>query len=93
MYSSKSFAAFPKLVDGFLEDMLQKGKIVNNELWNEDKMHVPVNIKETEDGYALEIFAPGIRKEAFKIAIEKNVLTIAHESKTDTEEKAEKMNP
>ena len=51
---------------------------------------VPVNIKETEKGYQLEVVAPGFTKEDFKILIEKNLLTISAERKTE-ETKNEKQ--
>jgi HSP20 family protein len=52
---------------------------------------VPVNIKETEEGYKLAIVAPGFQKEDFKIHLEKNLLSISVEKKVDQEEKNEKQ--
>jgi HSP20 family protein len=43
----------------------------------------PVNIVETEDGYQLELIAPGRQKEDFKVTVEKGLLTIAFEQKTE----------
>ena len=54
------------------------------------KQFVPVNVKETEGGYELEVVAPGIAKENFKISLDKNLLTIAAEKKNDAENKSEK---
>jgi HSP20 family protein len=48
---------------------------------------VPVNIHETSDGYHLELLAPGRNKEAFKVAVEKDTLTISFEQKADQENK------
>jgi HSP20 family protein len=36
-----------------------------------------VNISSTEEGYTIDIFTPGFRKEEFSISFEKNLLTIA----------------
>jgi HSP20 family protein len=47
----------------------------------------PVNIHETSDAYHLELFAPGLKKEDFKINLEKGLLTISFENKTETENK------
>jgi len=51
----------------------------------------PVNIKETEDGYKLDIVAPGFQKDDFKIHLEKNLLSISGEKKVDEEDKNEKQ--
>jgi HSP20 family protein len=53
--------------------------------------NVPVNIKETEEGYQLEIVAPGFNKQDFKVNIDKNLLTISAEVKTEEETKNEKF--
>jgi HSP20 family protein len=47
----------------------------------------PVNIHETNDGYHLELMAPGLSKEDFKINLEKGLLTISYEKKAETENK------
>lgn len=36
-----------------------------------------VNILETAEGFRLEVAAPGLSKEDFKVSVEKNVLTIS----------------
>lgn len=45
-----------------------------------------VNIKETEDGFDIEVAAPGLTKEQFNIDVEDNVLTISAEQKSENEE-------
>ena len=45
----------------------------------------PVNIHETKDDYHLEVIAPGLSKEDFKVNLEKGLLTISHEKKAETE--------
>jgi HSP20 family protein len=50
----------------------------------------PVNVKETENGYDLELVAPGLNKEDFKIDLDKNMLTVSYEKKSENEEKTEK---
>jgi len=55
-----------------------------------EKLHanVPaVNIKETEDGFAIELAAPGKKKDDFVIEVDDNILTISSEAKTEKEEK------
>ena len=47
----------------------------------------PVNIHETNDSYHLELSAPGLNKDEFKVNLEKGLLTIGYEKKTETENK------
>jgi HSP20 family protein len=54
------------------------------------KSSVPVNIKETEQDFVLELFAPGLVKDDFKINLENNLLTISAEYKAQTENSTEK---
>ena len=51
----------------------------------------PVNVKETENDYVLEVVAPGFQKEDFKINLHNNMLTISAEKKEETENKNEKF--
>lgn len=71
---------FPIVMDQFFKDIL--GGTQYN--------HVavpPVNIKETETAFSLELLAPGLKKENFNIEIEKDLLTISSEAqKENTEE-------
>ena len=46
----------------------------------------PVNIRETEQDFVLELVAPGLEKEDFKINLEQNNLTISAERKQATTE-------
>lgn len=52
---------------------------------------IPVNVKETKDAYQIEVVAPGFEKNDFNINLEKNILTISVEKKSDTENKDEKQ--
>ena len=57
----------------------------------ETSLNVPaVNIYETNDSYYLELAAPGLKKEDFKVSLEKGLLTISYEKKTETENKDHK---
>jgi HSP20 family protein len=49
-----------------------------------------VNIRESEDNFVLDVAAPGLKKEDFKINLDNNVLTISSEQKNESEEKNEK---
>ena len=47
------------------------------------KGFVPVNVKETEGNYQLEVVAPGFEKTDFKINLDQNILTISGEKKVE----------
>jgi HSP20 family protein len=51
----------------------------------------PVNVKETENEYVLEMIAPGFQKEDFQVNLDNNTLTISAEEKENTENKNEKF--
>ena len=51
----------------------------------------PVNIKETENDYVLEVVAPGFQKEDFRINLDNNTLTVSAETKEETENQNEKF--
>jgi HSP20 family protein len=62
--------------------------IFNDTFFN-DRMvaRVPaVNISETENNYHVELAAPGLRKEDFKLNLEQNVLNISVEKTSDQQD-------
>ena len=70
---------FPSILDEFLKPDWFGGS--QNALAS-----VPaVNIKETDQAFTLELAVPGKKKEDFSIEIDRNVLTIASETKTENE--------
>lgn len=56
------------------------------------KGFAPVNIKESEKGYSLEVVAPGFEKTDFKVNIDQDVLTVSAEKKEELNENAESGN-
>ena len=50
-----------------------------------------VNIAETENDFQIELAAPGLKKEDFKINLDKNVLSVATEKKTENVEEGKKI--
>ena len=46
-----------------------------------------VNVKETENAFHIELAAPGLKKEDFKVELNKNLLTISAEKEVNKEEK------
>lgn len=51
-----------------------------------------VNIAETENQFHIEMAVPGLKKEDFKINLDKNVLSVSVEKKTETVEEGKKYN-
>jgi HSP20 family protein len=79
--------SFNNLMDDFFAPV---PSIIRDELVP-SKQNVPVNIKETETDYQLEVVAPGFEKENFKVSLENKILTIEGEKKTEEENKSEKL--
>jgi HSP20 family protein len=65
-----------------------------NDTFFSDRMaaHVPaVNISETAENYQLELAAPGLRKQDFKISLDRNVLTISVEQQDESSEEGKRF--
>ena len=83
-YPAKSFN---NLMDDFFP---QLPSLFLNEPTANFGQAVPVNIKQNENGYVLDVIAPGFDKENFKIHLEKNLLTVSAERQAEEENKNEK---
>ena len=55
------------------------------------KGFVPVNVKETDKSYNLEVIAPGFEKSDFKVSLDKDLLTISAEKKEEVKTENEKQ--
>lgn len=53
--------------------------------------NAPVNIRETNDGYFLDMIAPGFEKSDFKVNLENNLLTISAEREEKQLKEGEKQ--
>jgi HSP20 family protein len=84
------FPAFPSIFDEFFSrDFFDSANMNFLKTGNS----VPaVNIKETDDAFQLEVAAPGMAREDFKIEVDNNILSISSEKQTQKEEKDEKGN-
>jgi HSP20 family protein len=77
-------------VNPFFNDVFES---ILNDSFLSDKLatRVPaVNIAETEIEYDIELAVPGLKKEDFKINLEKNILSISVEKKTGNVEEGKK---
>ncbi len=88
MYNKRTFGLVPRTFGGFFEDVLQNGM---NHLNDEIGFHVPVNITENDKSYELHVVAAGLKKEDFKLNVDKNVLTISFEQKEENKEQDKEM--
>jgi len=59
--------------------------------FSESKGIVPVNVKETENSFQLEVVAPGFEKSDFKVNVDQNLLTISAENKDELKIDNEKL--
>jgi len=78
-------------VNPFFSDVFDS---ILNDSFLSDKMatRVPaVNIAETENAFHIELAAPGLKKEDFKINLDKNVLSISADKKAESVEEGKKI--
>ena len=66
--------------------------IINDSYFNDRFVNkVPaVNIAETENEFNIELAVPGLKKEDFKINLDKNVLSVSAEKKTENVDEGKK---
>ncbi len=78
-FNRKPFeATFNNFVDDLFSDFpvqYRNGLQVNG--------FVPVNIREDDKGYSIDVVAPGFDKSDFSISLEKDLLTVAAEKKNE----------
>ncbi len=56
--------------------------------WNYESTNTPaVNVEETEKEYLIDVAAPGLEKEDFKVNVDNNILTISSTKEVKNEEK------
>lgn len=78
---------FPTLFDDFLNRDIFNWGLTN---FSDTNTTIPaVNIKETSENYEVEVAAPGMTKNDFRVQLEGNILTIGSEKTTDKEDKSD----
>ena len=80
------FPAFSRFWDD--DDFFNRGMVNwgTSNFSDSDTTLPAVNIKETENRYEVEMAAPGMKKEDFKIELDNNVLTISSEKTEESRE-------
>ena len=88
MYTKSNLGVMPRAIGGMIEDLFQNGfnKFFTDDSAGDLAGHIPVNIQENEQGYDLQVVAPGLKKEDFKVGVDRNVLSIAYEHKEENTE-------
>ncbi|MEN0046381.1 MAG: Hsp20/alpha crystallin family protein [Bacteroidota bacterium] len=71
---------FDNIFDNKFSEIITKGNFLSQP---------NVNIKETEDAFKLELAAPGLKREDFKVDVQNDHLTIKVERKQEQKEQAE----
>lgn len=77
------YSTFNELFDSFFKESFVNDKLINS---------VPaVNISESEHHFHIDLAAPGLKKDDFKISIDKDVLKISAEIKSEEKENSKKV--
>ena len=86
-------STFTGLVDQLFQDNLTR--FFNDDFWGFNgvnrSVQVPVNIKETDKTYEMELVAPGLRKEDLKLNISDDLLTVSFEHREENNQGSEQQ--
>ncbi|MFP4059161.1 MAG: Hsp20/alpha crystallin family protein [Bacteroidales bacterium] len=77
--------SFPSLLDRFFEGDLMDFGFKN--FAGSDATLPAINVKENDDEFHIEVAAPGLKKDDFKVNFDNGMLTISSEKKQEHEEK------
>ncbi len=74
-------STFSGLVDKIFQNNVNR--LFDDDFWGfsnvSQNVNVPVNVRETDKSFELELVAPGLKKEDFKINLQKELLTVSFE--------------
>jgi HSP20 family protein len=78
-------ATFGSVVDQIFQNNLNR--FFDDSFWGHDgsfgRTQVPVNIRETETSYEMELVAPGLKKQDFNLQVAGDMLTVSFEHKQE----------
>ncbi len=84
-------ATFGSVVDQIFQNNLNR--FFDDEFWtpslankSQGLGNVPVNIKETDKTFEMELYAPGLRKQDFHLNIEGDMLTVSFDNKSENKQ-------
>lgn len=79
------FPAIPSLLNDFFTDDWFDSSLAN---WKSSGATLPaVNVRETNDEFKIEVAAPGMKRDDFKVELDNHVLTISSQREENREEK------
>ena len=88
-------ATFGSVVDQIFQNNLNR--FFDDDYWNtgltgrnQGLGNVPVNIRETDKSYEMELYAPGLTKSDFGLEVEGDLLTVSFESRQENKEENKK---
>jgi HSP20 family protein len=86
-------STFTGIVDQLFQDNLSR--FFNDDFWGSSSVsrsssQVPVNIKETDKTYEMELVAPGLKKEDLKLNVSNDMLTVSFEHKEENNQENER---
>jgi HSP20 family protein len=80
-----SFSSVPSLLNDFFTDDWFNSSLSN---WRTAGTSLPaVNVRETNDDFMIDVAAPGMKRNDFKVELDNNILTISSEMEEKQEEK------
>lgn len=85
-------ATFGSVVDQIFHNNLSR--VFDDAFWGFDGLQhrhqLPVNVRETDKTYEMEVIAPGLRKEDFQLHVAGDLLTVGFEQKEEKNEENKK---
>jgi HSP20 family protein len=88
--NNNTFPAVPSLIEDFFSRDWFDSSLSN---WKSSMASLPaVNISESKDDYKIEVAAPGMKRDDFKVELDNNLLTISSQIENNNEEKDEQGN-
>ena len=91
MYNHKTKRVATPAFGGLFENAFKNnfGNVFYDDNWSNTT--APANIKETKSAYELDIVAPGLKKEDFKVKVDKDVLHVSFTKEESKEESTDKV--
>ena len=83
------FPSLPSLLEDFLTRNWADSTLASR---NYSATLPAVNVKETNEEYIIDVAAPGMKRDEFKVELDNNVLTISSQREEEQEENGENRN-
>ena len=92
-YVKFSRKPFEGTISNLVDDLFTELPVLLSSGFNNTvrKDSVPVNVKETEKSFQLDVIAPGFDKTDFKVNIEQDILTVSAEKTNEANEESDKQ--